>query len=157
MSKPSINEVRRVLEIGTDVWIHGLDVNGYLDEGWLLLHVYSISVASDHGPSQRAVYVLGWTSEEDPPSDTVAAEQSGFQESIQRMRDRMQNPDSDPDATGRNKQDPPLPGAGLRVVQCRGSGPTSGGDHTSRVRRHQRAHPTGENCKFPCGPADEML
>ena len=60
-----IEEVRRVIEVSGNMVsrIGGRDVgvNDYLAEGWLLLNVYSCSIASDNGPSQYPVYVLGWT------------------------------------------------------------------------------------------------
>ena len=59
----SINEVKRVIEMSFGDIREGKDVNQHLSEGWILLHVYSNAIDSDHGPSQIAVYVLGWTGE----------------------------------------------------------------------------------------------
>ena len=62
MADKSINQVKRVIEVE-----HG--VNEYLDEGWILLNVCSGSGASDNGPYQYPMYVLGWTSDEEAPSE----------------------------------------------------------------------------------------
>ncbi len=72
MAGKSIHNVQRVMEIGGDV-IHyrsgqEMGVNEYLAEGWILLHIYSDSIDSDHGPAQRPIYVLGWTNAEEAPS-----------------------------------------------------------------------------------------
>ena len=60
----SINEVKRVIEMSLGDIFEGKDVNQHLSEGWILLHVYSNAIESDNGPSQIAIYVLGWTDED---------------------------------------------------------------------------------------------
>ena len=60
----SINEVKRVIEMSLGDIVEGKAVNQHLSEGWILLHVYSNAIDSDNGPSQIAVYVLGWTGED---------------------------------------------------------------------------------------------
>ena len=62
MAENSIHDVRQVREI------EGCPerVSAYPAEGWILLHVYSNSIASDHGPSEIPVYVLGWPFKADP-------------------------------------------------------------------------------------------
>ena len=69
----SIHDVKRVMEIGQGDW-HGVGgerwgVNEYLAEGWILLNVHSVSTDSDSGPTQNSEYVLGWTGDDEPPSD----------------------------------------------------------------------------------------
>lgn len=71
MTERSINQVKRVIEVEHSI-------NKYLTEGWMLLSVYLGSTASDHGPAQYPVYVLGWTSDEESPSeiqDRIRAEE----------------------------------------------------------------------------------
>ena len=55
MAEISIHDVQEVRELegGPD------RVNGYLNDGWILLHIYSNTVPSDNGPAQVPVYVLG--------------------------------------------------------------------------------------------------
>ena len=62
MAENSIHDVRQVREFegGPE------RVSAYLAEGWILLHMYSNSVASDHGPSEIPVYVLGWPYKDAP-------------------------------------------------------------------------------------------
>ena len=76
MEHKSIHDVKRVKEVRGSVicYIGGkeMDVNQYLSEGWILLHIYSDSIDSDHGPAQTPVYVLGWTNDEEAPSEKQA-------------------------------------------------------------------------------------
>lgn len=58
MDFQSISKVQRVEVIRTD-WEE--TINQRLDDGWILLHVYSEAIPSDSGPSQVGVYVLGWS------------------------------------------------------------------------------------------------
>ena len=46
-----------------------MDVNQYLAEGWVLLHIYSDNIDSDHGPAQTPVYILGWMNDDEAPSE----------------------------------------------------------------------------------------
>lgn len=68
MTTRNISEVRRVVEVHDD----RNRVQEYLDEGWILLLVYATSTDSDHGPTQYPVYILGWTSDEEAPSELEA-------------------------------------------------------------------------------------
>ena len=76
MTDESIHSVKRVKEIRGSVvsYIGGkeMDVNQFLAEGWMLLHVYSDSIDSDHGPAQTPVYILGWTYDHEAPSEVQA-------------------------------------------------------------------------------------
>lgn len=76
MAQKSIHDVKRVKEIrGSVIYYIGgkeMDVNEYLSEGWMLLHIYSDSIDSDHGPAQTPVYILGWTKDEEAPSEIQA-------------------------------------------------------------------------------------
>ena len=74
MPTRTINDVVKIMEIRSDIVQHEMNVNNYLDEGWMLLNVYLDTVPTDHGPAQKAVYVLGWTGDGEPPSDRVAEE-----------------------------------------------------------------------------------
>ncbi len=66
MSEKSVYEVKRVIQVEHCVeW-----VNEYLGEGWVLLLVYSDSQDSDSGLCQYPVFVLGYASEEESPSET---------------------------------------------------------------------------------------
>ena len=62
-----ITDVRKVMRINGDGVYMGRDVNAFLEEGWLLLYVYSESGPSDHGPTQTPWYVLGWALSSPPP------------------------------------------------------------------------------------------
>ena len=68
MDNQNINQVKRVKKVEHS----DSEVNALLAEGWILLNVYANSVDSDHGPAQYPVYVLGWTREEESPSETQA-------------------------------------------------------------------------------------
>lgn len=59
MDTPSTRDVKEVKVINSD---YEDAVNHWLANGWILLHVYSQAIDSDHGPSQTGVYVLGRTS-----------------------------------------------------------------------------------------------
>ena len=76
-----IEEVRRVVEVSGNmvsrIGGRDVDVNDYLAEGWLLLNVYSNSIASDNGPSQYPVYVLGWTKDGQSPLEERRAAERG--------------------------------------------------------------------------------
>ena len=76
MAHKSIHEVKRVMEMGGgDIHYRGgkeMGVNQYLAEGWILLHIYSDSIDSDHGPAQTPAYVLGWPNDEEAPSEKQA-------------------------------------------------------------------------------------
>ena len=63
----AITTVKKVMRINGDMAYDGRDVNAFLDEGWILLHVYSRSVPRVHGPTDMVFYVLGWTLASDPP------------------------------------------------------------------------------------------
>ena len=65
MSERSIYEVKQVTQVKHSTE----EVNEYLREGWLLLLVYSESQDSDNGPNQYPVFVLGYTREEESPSE----------------------------------------------------------------------------------------
>ena len=67
MAESNIHDVNRVAEIDGDQVPSNRDVNAYLREGWILLHICTRTVGSDNGPSERPLYVLGWTRAEDPP------------------------------------------------------------------------------------------
>ena len=71
MPTRTINDVVKVMEIRGDTVQYGMNVNNYLDEGWMLLNVYLDNVPSDHGLVQSPVYVLGWTGEKEPPSGSA--------------------------------------------------------------------------------------
>ena len=62
MADNPINRVQQVVELEGGP----AGVNEHLKNGWILLHIYSNSVDSDHGPSQNPVYVLGWPLQEPP-------------------------------------------------------------------------------------------
>ena len=76
MADKRIHDVKQVKEVrGGDIYYIGgkeMGVNEYLSEGWILLHIYSDSIDSDHGPAQTPVYVLGWTKDEEAPSEKQA-------------------------------------------------------------------------------------
>ena len=57
MTQSQMSGVKKVVELR----LPEDAVNEYLEKGWVLLNVFAESVASDHGPSQRPVYVVGWT------------------------------------------------------------------------------------------------
>ena len=73
MTDQIIHSVKRVKEVRGSVitYVGGkeMDVNEYLAEGWMLLHIYSDSIDSDNGPAQTPVYILGWTNDEEAPSE----------------------------------------------------------------------------------------
>ena len=60
----NLNKVQKVLEIRSGERLYGRDVNEYLARGWMLLAVQSVTVASEDGPSQLPLYVLGWPAAE---------------------------------------------------------------------------------------------
>lgn len=75
MPARTINDVVKVMEIRGDIEQYEMNVNHYLDEGWMLLNVYMDTVPTDQGPTQRPVYVLGWIGENDLSNDGAAAEE----------------------------------------------------------------------------------
>ncbi len=85
-----ITEVKRVIEIGLHDERHGMNLHSLLDEGWLLLNVHSVSIDSDHGNSQRAMYSLGWPYEEEPPSE-IAFEKAASAARLELERIRATN------------------------------------------------------------------
>ena len=60
MPEINIHNIKHVKSIGEGDVHGGKRVNDFLAEGWVLLHVYSHSIASDHGPSQQVFYSIGW-------------------------------------------------------------------------------------------------
>lgn len=96
MAERSICQVKRVIEVP-----HSSEgVNEKLGEGWILLLVYSESVAADNGPSQYPVYVLGWPRDGESPSeerDRIASERGReFAEELKEMNRSFweNNPDA---------------------------------------------------------------
>lgn len=89
MSK-GITDVKRVVEIGLNGTIFGdKGMQELIEDGWILLHVYSDSIASDNGPSQRSVYCLGWPYSEDPPGEAAFLEKSEpARRAMERLRER---------------------------------------------------------------------
>ena len=88
-----ITEVKRVIEMGLHDQRYGMSVQDYLDEGWILLNVHSVSTNSDYGNSQRAVYSLGWPYEEDPPGEVAFSKAtSATRRAIERIRERNKEP-----------------------------------------------------------------
>jgi len=64
MTQPETHKVKRIRELRLRPGM----VNEYLNEGWRLLNTVVEEVASEHGPSQSRVYILGWTGEGEPPN-----------------------------------------------------------------------------------------
>lgn len=62
MGEFEITAVKRVIELRMPVDV----VNEHIDQGWVLLNVFSEEIPSDIGSSHITVYVLGWTSDSEP-------------------------------------------------------------------------------------------
>ena len=71
MEGTNIHGIKRIMTIGEGDIIRGKKVNQYLAQGWVLLHVYSKGIPSDHPPSQQPHYVLGWTDTEHPDLNAI--------------------------------------------------------------------------------------
>ena len=91
MAHKSIYEVKRVMEIGGGEIHHRggneMSVNQYLAEGWILLHIYSDSIDSDHGPAQTPVYILGWTNEEAPSEKQVRVDDEKGKKHVEEIQE----------------------------------------------------------------------
>ena len=78
MSDARIHEVKRIMELEGNIieFINGDEwgVNEYLAEGWILLQVLVGRESGDLGSEQYPKYILGWTGEDDPPSDRAKEE-----------------------------------------------------------------------------------
>ena len=71
MADDTIQDIKIVMTIGENDKVRGKTVNQFLAQGWVLLHVYSVGVASDNGPCQVPHYVLGWKDYDHPDANAI--------------------------------------------------------------------------------------
>ena len=71
MADDTIHDIKRIMTIGDGDTIRGKTVNQFLAQGWVLLHVYAVGVASDNPPSQAPRYVLGWKDYDHPDVNAI--------------------------------------------------------------------------------------